>query len=51
MGSGPNPAKLNGMTATLKFTFQLLPANKRASEPGIAFIPPYEVCLNRFVKR
>jgi len=51
VGSGPNPAKLNGMTATLKFTFELLPPGTPIDETGTAFIPPYEVSLRRVTNR
>jgi len=44
-------AKLLGMTATLKFTFQILPRNTSRYELGTAFIPPYEVSLRRWVTR
>jgi hypothetical protein len=50
-GYGPDPAKLNGMTATLKFVFRLLPADAPASELGAAFVPPYEFQLSRRAKR
>jgi hypothetical protein len=47
VSSGPDPAKLNGMTATLKFTFDLLLASTSTDETGTAFIPPYEVRVSR----
>jgi hypothetical protein len=51
IGSGPDAAKLNGMTATLKFTFELLPISTSIDETGTSFIPPYEVRLGRLVKQ
>jgi hypothetical protein len=50
-GTGPDVTKLNGMTATPKFTFQVLPSSTSRYELGTAFIPPYEVSLSRWVKR
>lgn len=49
LGTGPDVAKLNGMTATLKFTFELLPVSTSMDETGISFIPPYQVRLGRLV--
>jgi hypothetical protein len=51
LGSGPDPAKLNGMTAALKFTFELLPMSASIDETGTSFIPPYEVRVSRLVKQ
>jgi hypothetical protein len=46
--AGPSPdAKILGMTATLKFTFRIVPTGTSADETGTAFIPPYEVSLSR----
>jgi len=51
VGMGPDPAKLNGMTATLKFIFELLPTGTSVYETGIGFVPPYEVQLSRLVRQ
>lgn len=44
-------AKLLGMTATLKFTFEILPRNTSRYELGTGFLPPYEISLRRWVRR
>jgi hypothetical protein len=47
-GTGPD-FNIKGMTATLKFTFELRPRNTSRYELGTAFIPPYEISLSRWV--